>query len=214
MTKIKVIAVVVFSFLLQSCVTDRIHEGKIKQFDECFKRTNSELIKIQCPSDERPILTTSQRLHSLERFKDFLAHIEEKILELVKLHEHYPEHLFSNKHSHSPKALDMLRDNKFIVRLTFRNYSLFPTKHFDHDTFTIGSSEGFKVKWEDIIFKRYLGNDYKYLEPELGIVTDGWIVIRVQINGINELEDIIYKDPLVRIKHIGDPVIFEWISPN
>lgn len=212
-TSIKVVAVVFLGFFMQSCVTNGTFESKkLEHFDECFRKTNGKFIEIRCPSNERPILTTSQRLRSLERFKDFLANSEEKTLELEKLHEHYPDGFFSNEHS--PQGLDMLAGDKFIISLTFRNYSLFPTKSYDDEAFTNDSSIAFKEKWENIIFRRYLGEDYKHYEPALGIVHDDWIVIRVLVNGISELEDIIYRDPLRNIKHVGDPVIIEWIVPT
>jgi len=197
-----------FGGITQSCVTDNVPEGGIlNDMGSCFKKIEGELRPIKCPKYERPILSTDQRMESVERFRNFMVSTGYKrALEMSRQRDKdgiVIDHTMLNDYG---DELKMMVGDRYIVMLYFRNYSLFPTKYYDHDRFKVDSSESFRDEWTHKIFERYLGKDYERFEPKLGIVHDDRVGIRVLVDGIKELEKVIYRDPLFRVTHIGDPI--------
>lgn len=215
--------VLLTSVLLQSCVSDGIPEGGIVDhyLEGCSKKINGAMVPIRCPSYDPPVLSTDQRLDSLERFDDFLKSPNHEIArQLARQREQDNSETYFNTegyHFYYRDPIEMMSGDKFIIQLAFRNYSLFPYKYYNHsgfrtdrysnwEKFGANSSQSFTNKWQELIFKRYLGEDYDYFQPQLGVVSDDTVGIRVLVDGYSELEMVIFRDPLYSVLHIGDPV--------
>lgn len=217
----KFILIFIPGIFLQSCVTDGIPEGGILDhyLDGCSKKIDGILVPIRCPINESPIWSTDQRLDSLERFQDFFdSPKRETALQMSMQRKQDKSETYYNTEGFQSYGdpMTMMSGKKFIVQLYFRNYSLFPNKYANHETFRTDeysnreiflseASQEFTRKWTDKIFTRYLGESYERFEPQLGIVHDRWVGVRLLVNGLSELEAVIYRDPIWSVRHIGDP---------
>jgi len=173
----------------------------------CYKKIYGELHPIKCRTYERPILSTDQRMESVERFRNFMVSSGyKKALDMSRQRDKDGVVINYARLNHYGDELKMMVGDKYIVMLFFKNYALFPTKYSDHDRFRVDSSKSFRDLWNRKILEHYLGSDFERFEPKLGIVHDERVGIRVLVDGLKELEKVIYRDPLLSVKHIGDPI--------
>lgn len=205
---IKLASYLVLGVSLQSCIAHRIPEGgTLNAMDGCYRKLDGKLVSIKCQRHERPIMSTDQRSESIGRFRDFMISSKHKIaLEMSMQREADGITIDYRTLNQYGDELKMMEGDKYVVRLLFRNYSLFPKKYYYHKEFKTDSSDIFKEKWTNQILKHYLGDGYENYEPKLGIVEDDRVSIQVLVNGLNGLREVVYRDPLISIRHIGDIV--------
>lgn len=207
-TIFKAIAISFIAASLQSCISNQIPERCIVKNDgECFMQFEGKLRPIKCPTNEQPVWSTGQRTDSVERFRDFLAS---------------PNHAFALKMSgrrdlngividharleNYGDELKMMLGEKFIVVVYFRNYSLYPYSYYGDRLNKKDASDYIENNWRQDIFKYYLGEEYRVYEPKLLVVDDERVGMRLLVDSIERLEGVIYRDPIISIRHIGDPI--------
>lgn len=98
-----------------------------------------------------------------------------------------------------------MQDGKYIANVYYYNDANYPEKYDNRPRFKENDSEIFFTQTSTRIFTELLGSEYAKYEPELGVVSDEFIGLKLLISNSTELEALI-SNPLVgSSSHVGRP---------
>jgi len=96
-----------------------------------------------------------------------------------------------------------MQDGKYILTNFYYNDANYPRKYFGRARFTENDSEIFFTQTSTRIFTELLGGEYEKYEPELIVVHDELVGIKLLISNSTELEALISNPLIESSSHVG-----------
>jgi len=216
--------VLLIIFLTHAACSD---EGDIIQDgNQCYLEGAGGVEKaIPCPVIDlkSSALTEEQKASSISSLRNFeassLAQQSKKAARerKIKSRSSYAESFSSEIKAKAAQ----IKDDKYIVQITFFNDEKHPVKSSRHGYYSTGDNgiefhnDSYAQRWDEIISSQLLGSDYVMYQPSVNAVSKDYVSMILLLEDSSQLESILQERAIKSIHHAGmPPLILEEIGPS
>lgn len=210
-----------------SCIC--AEEGDLIQYQgKCYvELADGTEEETNCPTTEDVSLSNEDKLEAIESLKTFESSADsvrlKKLASGLVAQSKTSSNVGQPQSSEDRRRLSKIRNDKFLVTLTFPNNREYPKKSARHGIYynnikgvgTEKMDQEFSRQWDKIIASELIGTDHFKYEAEVVGVTSKNVIVSVAVKSSDQLREIIDGKNVKSIDHAGTPLIeYEEIAPT